>query len=520
MTMNTVIAGQSRPFKTIRSRLTAAIVIHAFALLVVAVGLAFALGLGAYSNELIAPTWQRVYVSSALAVGTLIAFGGLANVTILGASRRLAELSGAMASLAGGDPHVALPEPLGEDEIGRMARSAQALKEVAIDRERLQAEVEAIRRQAQQADDMRDAAKAHARLALFAIDALGDAMRHLADGDLTFRIETPFDAKIDPLRIDFNRSVEILRKMFASLRSSADVMRLGAQDISQAADDMSNHTEHQAAGLEETAAALDEITVTVKKTAEGAALAREAISKAKADAEQSGEIVRDAIKAMGGIEKSSQQIGQIIGVIDEIAFQTNLLALNAGVEAARAGDAGRGFAVVATEVRALAQRSTDAAKEIKMLISASNGQVGQGVELVAKAGKALERIAVQIAEMNTAIADIAVGAHEQATGLQQVNAAINHMDEGTQRSASMAARSVAATQALAQQSDQLAQLVEGFGAELSDAAPPDLAEAHKQDPITRIAGAKPNLKMVASRSQGAVLHKFEPQAAEDSWEEF
>src|SRR6202041_3236762 len=208
-------------------------------------------------------------------------------------------------------------------------------------------------------------------------------------------------------------------------------------EISQASDNLSRRTEQQAASLEETAAALDEITATVRKTAEGAGQARDAVGSARADAERSSIVVRDAVSAMGQIERSAQQISQIIGVIDEIAFQTNLLALNAGVEAARAGDAGRGFAVVATEVRALAQRSADAAKEIKALISTSGQQVATGVKLVSETGQALGRIAVQVTQLNGLVAELAASAKEQSTGLGEGNSGGNQMDQGTQQNAAM-----------------------------------------------------------------------------------
>jgi methyl-accepting chemotaxis protein len=232
--------------------------------------------------------------------------------------------------------------------------------------------------------------------------------------------------------------------------------------MSHAADDLSRRTEQQAASLEETAAALDEITVTVKRTAEAAAHARSVATTAAGTAEQSGKVVRDAIEAMNGIEKSSGQISQIIGVIDEIAFQTNLLALNAGVEAARAGDAGRGFAVVASEVRALAQRSADAAKEIKSLIAASTNQVEQGVDLVRRTGQALDRITQQVAELTNIVADIAASAQEQASGLGQVNTALNQMDQVTQQNAAMVEESTAASHALAQETDEVSRLVTRF----------------------------------------------------------
>jgi methyl-accepting chemotaxis protein len=248
-------------------------------------------------------------------------------------------------------------------------------------------------------------------------------------------------------------------------RAPLQAIHSGTQEISTASNDLSRRTEQQASSLEETAAALDEITATVKKAAEGAIHARKVVADTKKDAEKSGEVVRKAVEAMGGIENSSQQIGQIIGVIDEIAFQTNLLALNAGVEAARAGDAGRGFAVVASEVRTLAQRSAEAAKEIKGLISTSTGQVQRGVDLVTETGTALAHIIVRVTEVNSAVAEIAAGAQEQATGLQHVNVALNQMDQVTQQNAAMAEEATAAGRGLAYESDQLSRLIAQFRVE-------------------------------------------------------
>jgi methyl-accepting chemotaxis protein len=294
------------------------------------------------------------------------------------------------------------------------------------------------------------------------------------------------------------------------VHTNTQAIRSGTKEISTAADDLSRRTEQQAASLEETAAALGEITNTVRKTAAGATHARQAVSTAKSDAEKGGEVVRQAVNAMSGIEKSSQQIGQIIGVIDEIAFQTNLLALNAGVEAARAGDAGRGFAVVASEVRALAQRSADAAKEIKSLISTSTAQVEDGVELVGETGKALERIFSQIAEIDTIVSEIATSAQDQATGLQEVNTAVTQMDQVTQQNAAMVEESTAASHTLSQETEELTRLIGRFQIG---------AQAERDEPRQKQA-QKPRaaLKTVVSRSSGNAALK--PQAQSDEWEEF
>ncbi|SEE00345.1 methyl-accepting chemotaxis sensory transducer with Cache sensor [Rhizobiales bacterium GAS191] len=488
---------------------------------------------GVYVDDISTQIWHQVFVSATVALAFLLAIGGLAGVVVLGLCRRLDGLSKAMLMLAQGQNDVVVPDTGAGDEIGRMAQAVQVFKDAAIEKTRLEADAETTHRHAEEARAAHEAEKAEeARQLQFATDALGEGMEHLASGDLAIRLETPFQAKVDKLRLDFNRSVEKLQHTMLTIASSTKGIGSGTEEISRAADDMSRRTEQQAASLEETAAALDEITATVKKTAEGAAHARDVVANAKTDAEKSGAVVREAIKAMGGIEKSSQQIGQIIGVIDEIAFQTNLLALNAGVEAARAGDAGRGFAVVASEVRALAQRSAEAAKEIKALISTSSTQVEQGVDLVGKAGQALERIAAQIAEMNTVIADIAVGAREQATGLQQVNTAINQMDQGTQQSAAMAEESTAATHSLAQESDELVQLVSQFqlgaGATSKGTArvEPMRARAANSSSARPSSGRpfsgkpQPALRSVAGRRGETAIRKAEAAPDADGWEEF
>ncbi len=297
---------------------------------------------------------------------------------------------------------------------------------------------------------------------VLAANQIAAGLSRLAEGDLEQRIATPFIPELEPVRVDFNASLEALEKSMATVGAATRAITAGAGEIAGATDDWSRRTEKQAANLEESAAALEELTVTVKKSSQGANHARDVVSAAKVDAEKSGAVVREAMAAMAAIDKSSKQIGQIIGVIDEIAFQTNLLALNAGVEAARAGDAGRGFAVVASEVRALAQRSAEAAKEIKGLISASTTQVDHGVKLVAETGASLERIVTQVTEINDVIGEIASGAKEQATALAEVNTAINQMDQVTQQNATMVVESTAATHSLSQETEQLAGLIGQF----------------------------------------------------------
>jgi methyl-accepting chemotaxis protein len=294
------------------------------------------------------------------------------------------------------------------------------------------------------------------------LDSLAVALTGLAKGDLTTRLTQEVAAAYQGLKDDFNNAMDALQNALTSVAGGAQAVQTGAAEITQASDDLSRRTEQQASNLEETAAALDEITATVRKAAQSTTEARNVVTTAKANAERSGAVVRETVAAMGEIEKSSKQINNIIGVIDEIAFQTNLLALNAGVEAARAGDAGRGFAVVATEVRALAQRSADAAKEIKTLIAASGAQVESGVKLVNETGKALGQIVEEVNRLNALVMDIAGSAQEQATALNQVNGAVNQMDQVTQQNAAMVEESAAASHGMAGDAQELYRLIGQF----------------------------------------------------------
>jgi methyl-accepting chemotaxis protein len=301
------------------------------------------------------------------------------------------------------------------------------------------------------------------------VGALAGKLARIASGDLTARVEENFAGEFQKIKADFNAAIGNLEAAMQGVAASTTGVRSGTEEISTASNDLSRRTEQQAASLEQTAAALDEITATVKRSAEGAQHARQVVSGADEDAKKSAVVVRQAVEAMDAITKSSQEIGQIIGVIDEIAFQTNLLALNAGVEAARAGDAGRGFAVVASEVRALAQRSAQAAKEIKALISTSSAQVGTGARLVAETGEALQRIVLKVSEINTLVLDIVNGAKEQATGLGEINLVINQMDQMTQQNAAMAEEATAASVSLAKESERLSDLVGQFEVGRGDA---------------------------------------------------
>ena len=340
------------------------------------------------------------------------------------------------------------------------------------------------------------------------IGAFGSALARLADGDLTHRLTQDLPAEYEQLRTDFNTTAEQLKATMEQLAEASGAVQSGAAELSVAADALSRRTEQQAASLEETAAALDEITATVRGTAENAGHARDVVTVATTNAQKSGEVVRQAITAMNEIEGSSKQISQIIGVIDEIAFQTNLLALNAGVEAARAGEAGRGFAVVASEVRALAQRSAEAAKEIKTLISASSEQVGSGVSLVRETGGALQTLAEQIGEINAVVRQITSAAEEQATGLAQVNTAVNQMDQMTQQNAAMVEQTTAAGRALTREADTLNGLVGRFDIGAAQAA------RQRSAPPSRPPAA------VHRAMRGGAALKLEETPKGEPWEDF
>ncbi|PIB94434.1 methyl-accepting chemotaxis protein [Caulobacter sp. FWC2] len=410
---------------------------------------------------------KAIFSSVAMLVGggvglLVIALGMGWQLTILVAAP-VGRMTESMMRLADGDFEVETPDRDRADEVGSLSRAFETFKENSLKAIRLERETSAMReageaeRAKAEVQKAREAAEDRA-----VIEALGRGLHALSTGDLTHRITDHMAPKSEQLKEDFNASIAKLEMVITGVRHAVMTISGGSREICVASDDLARRTEQQAASLEETAAALEEITATVNKTAEGAGHARTAVSGAKTDAENGGQIAGRAVVAMNEIEQSSRQITQIIGVIDEIAFQTNLLALNAGVEAARAGEAGRGFAVVAQEVRALAQRSADAAKEIKSLINLSTNQVTVGVDLVGQTGKALESIVAQVLDVSTIVREIAASAQEQASGLQEVNVAVNMMDQVTQQNAAMVEQSTAASHGLATEADELATLMSQF----------------------------------------------------------
>ncbi len=320
------------------------------------------------------------------------------------------------------------------------------------------------------------------------VERLASCLTNMAEGDLSQTIDTPFIASLEKLRVDFNTASAKLRDAMATVAENARAIASSSNEVRVAADDLAQRTERQAGSVEETAAALEEITTTVKDSSKRAEESGALVNRAKADAERSGEIVREAIRAMDSIDHSSREISNIIGVIDEIAFQTNLLALNAGVEAARAGEAGKGFAVVAQEVRELAQRSAGAAKEIKALITTSGNHVASGVDLVSKAGTALQEIGGQVHHINSDIMAIIDASREQSLALGNINHAINEVDQGTQQNAAMVEQQTAASRSLAHESQQLFALLEQFrfgqtGARAATPAPAPATPRPVQKPI-------------------------------------
>ncbi|MGA0599813.1 methyl-accepting chemotaxis protein [Caulobacter sp. KR2-114] len=405
----------------------------------------------------------------------------------------LTRATAALRALADGDVGQKLPGEDRPDEMGDLARAFTHFRRTLLDKAAAQADADAQRALGEEAQRLAQAARDEtARHQAEVVTAVGMALARLSAGDVASRLDQPFPEAYEALRQDFNAAVTALQGALGRIAGASGDLRAGADEIAAASGDLAKRTEAQAANLEETASALDQITATVRRTASDARQAHEAVAAAGREAAQSGGVVTQAQAAMGQIEDSSSRIGQIIGVIDEIAFQTNLLALNAGVEAARAGDAGRGFAVVASEVRLLAQRSADAAKEIKALVSASTRQVGEGVDLVGAAGAALGAIAARVGEIETLVDSMAGAAQEQASALQQVNAAVGQMDRVVQQNAAMVEQTTAAARTLKEQADDLEGLVDRFelGQPPAAWAPPQARPLRNPGPARSLTAAR------------------------------
>ncbi|SES42389.1 methyl-accepting chemotaxis protein [Rhizobium sp. NFR03] len=432
---------------------------------------------------------------------------------VSGIARPIQNITSSMKKLAEGDNATAIPYEGRADEIGDMASAVEVFRANAIANKKLESEAEANRntteeerRRTLEADRLRAEEMAQATA------GLGEGLKHLASGDLTFQLADPFAPDFETLRADFNAAVGQLSETLQSVAEATGAIDNGSREVSASADDLSKRTEQQAAALEETAAALDQITVNVANSSKRAEEARKIAVQANESAAQSGRVVANAVDAMQKIESSSNQVSNIIGVIDEIAFQTNLLALNAGVEAARAGDAGKGFAVVAQEVRELAQRSAQAAKEIKDLIRTSSIEVHSGVKLVSDTGEALKAIESYIVMVNQHMDAIATSAKEQSVGLAEVNTAVNQMDQVTQQNAAMVEETSAAGATLASESGRLRELISQF----------QMSSTPRQTSSIMAAGpAHRPFPSPVQKLAGKVVRAFSGNAAvKETWEDF
>ncbi|WFU04753.1 methyl-accepting chemotaxis protein (plasmid) [Rhizobium sp. CB3171] len=487
--------------------------------------------------------------TAALALRLNLGIGALAVVVLIGAvmfgarviARPIGQITESMSVLAEGNLDTNVPFAARHDEIGEMARAVEVFKQNGIKVREMNAQEAAL--QAKSADlqssigEVVSAAVAgdftqritkdydNADLNRFAAQVnelvasvdrgVAETRRviaALADGDIRENMRGEFQGAFGELQSNVNATMDNLRSVLGEVRAAIDTINGGAGEMRLASGDLSKRTEQQAAALEETSSALEEITVAVKSSTERAVEASHMVDEARRSTEQSSAVVKQAVSAMGRIEQASGEISQIINVIDEIAFQTNLLALNAGVEAARAGEAGKGFAVVAQEVRELAQRSANAAKDIKGLINRSGDEVTSGVKLVTATGDALGLIQGHVAKINEHVHSIATAAKEQSTGLHEVSTAVNAMDQVTQQNAAMVEESTAATGRLAEEAASLARLIARFKLDMGQAAP--RAVTAESRPVPSPARA------LKQKLTGAFRGQATAAAAVAGWEEF
>ena len=387
---------------------------------------------------------SKLAVNLLIAGLSLLVAYWLSKTISAGLSRRVTRLVAVMKRLVAEDASPAIPYLDDRNETGQIAKTLLAFKNSLAARKQLEGEQLAAGQQT------------------LVVDAVATGLDALARGDLTATLSQSFPPAYDQIRVDLNAAVMTLRESMLTIARSADAIKGGTSGIVGSTSKLARRTEEQAALLRVSASALDEVTTTIQVAARDAAIVHDIVGSVQSEATASGDVVRQAIDAMGAIRGSSEEIGVIIGVMDEIASQTNLLALNAGIEAARAGVSGRGFAVVASEIRELAERSARAANEVRKLISASSKQVGHGAALVDATGKALESFIARIGETGMAMTAIASGASAQAERLRQINGAIGEMDVATRTSATMVEETNAATQALKGETERLAALVGRF----------------------------------------------------------
>ena len=455
-----------------------------------------------------------------IAVFSLLAAGAIAFLYVQrNLVRRLVALCSTMQVLASGQNQVAVPAVNDKDELGEMARSVLVFRDAAVEKERLEREAEESRRLGEEERQRNDTARAEAaRQVAEVVDGLGRGLERLAKGDLTYRVRDNWADEYAKIRDDFNGAIGQLQDTLTAIVESTREVSNASAEISTSTTDLSQRTEEQAASLEETSASMEEISATVRKNAENAQHADTLMRGTRGVADRGGEVVAQAVSAMARIEDSSRKISDIISVIDEIARQTNLLALNAAVEAARAGEAGRGFAVVASEVRNLAQRSSQAAKDIKDLIVNSSNQVGEGVQLVNRAGDSLKDILSSLNQVAEIVAEIAHASSEQASGIDQINRALNQMDEATQQNSALVEENAATAKTLENQSSALDGRVAAFrlyeGDDETEIAPQPMPQRQAIQAVRRPATAP--VRGTARHMQSALA----TAVARDEWDEF
>ncbi|GAB4356675.1 MAG: hypothetical protein Kow0026_16540 [Oricola sp.] len=505
---------------------------------------------GKYTGEIITVwTTEPIYADARWKAGKLfaiqggfvaVAFGVLLFIMRRLVARPLAEITGRIGRMQEGDFETEVPFQDKGDEIGVVARALETFRGEFIAKQEESRIAEEQRRgfEAERTQNAENALRA-SEAQKHAVLTIAASLEKLADGDFSCHLDD-LGPDFEKLVADFNRMVDSVAATLADVKNASLSVEAGSAELAKSADTLASRTEQTAASLEETAAALQEMTATVKESSDRAEEAGTRVAKAKSDAASSATVMRDAIGAMERIRQSSAKIGQIITVIDEIAFQTNLLALNAGVEAARAGEAGSGFAVVAQEVRELAQRSADAAKEISGLIEESGREVESGADLVNRTGDALLSIETQVNEITDRIEAIISGYREQSTGLEEINTAVVSMDQATQQNAAMVEETNAATQELRAQGARLNRIVARFriagatggldgtaapGAETAGDPAAEAAaggaDAPAGEPAETPAGEPADRAVKTARAAApAVVGNTALAAASNDWEEF
>ena len=448
----------------------------------------------ALQNSLLVWVMGISVVITGIGCGLYYAFAQATRRTING---ELGDLRRAIGQIEAGQLDITVPHAARSDEIGELARAAERLREA--NRARAVA--------TRETDQM--------------IQIVGDRLRAMSEGDLSEDMPD-IGERFSALRADFNAMGAQLRDSLAAIAASAQVVRIGASEINSATDDLARRTETNAAEISEVSETIGSISQRLQGSSLRAGQAAKDVSAAVSEAQHGGEVVGKAVTAMAAIEVSTAEIGKIISVIDEIAFQTNLLALNAGVEAARAGDVGRGFAVVASEVRALAQRSADAAKDIRVLIHGNIGEVEQGAQLVRLTGEALTKIIDQITSVTEVVVDLSQGSQQQSAELEKASGFMANMERSTQQNAAMVEEGTAAARGLVDQADVLADVVGGFRIGAATARPARSASGHI--PAQAVVPIRPTrAQQKAPAKAPATLGNLalsQPATDFDDWSEF